>query len=148
MSATMTDPDTEADDCLIRALTDLLRDPGLAHLELAAQADGSVGIRPQAGWRRYALSGVDEDDNVLDRMAQLDQAQWPALTTDAGEFVLGDADGERFRGPDAALLVAALAELLQAAPYTRPVMLMSSTVAPDGFGIELSYVDAVPTDEG
>lgn len=134
---------SEADTGLTEPLRTLLTRDGFEHLELSeTQVDGAgaaVRIAPAPGWRRYTCEGVDEDDNVLQRMAELDELLWPVLTVEDGELV-ARCDGEVcYRGQDPEALVAALAERLQGPAYSSPVMVMETTVEEDGYSMGLRY---------
>jgi len=122
-----------------------LRAAGLPHLELVA-AGGSQWVQPVAGWRSYAIQGVDEDEHVIDRMRDLDAAAWPELRIEGEQMTLRADGSTRYHGADADAFCSALIELLDGPGYRRPVMLMRAVTEAQGLGLEVVYLDEVPED--
>jgi hypothetical protein len=135
MSAQMTPDGAE----LVAGLAELLRDPDLRHLVLDEDGADKVRIHAADGWRRYELIGVDEDEHVLERMAVLDEDNWPVLAREGDALTLSDGSGEHYRGSDPDDLLQALRSLLQRPAMTAPIMRMRTEETADGFGMSISY---------
>jgi hypothetical protein len=145
MTSAQTMPERRLEDAeLVLALTELLRRPEHVHLMLVAKGERCIRIEPEPGWRSYGWVDMDADENVLDRMAQLDDQRWPELVCEDGAFLLTSGDGKAYEGTDVIELMTALGQLLENPAILNPAMLMRSIETAEGVGLELIYTDQTP----